>query len=370
MRRIAPIPLFLLAVLAASLVPIGDRVAGAAPIPGAPACTTAPADSHWHADVRGLPVDPKSATYVASAGATKSLHADFGAGQYDGGPIGIPFTTVPGTQAKVPITFEYGDESDPGPYPIPANAPIEGGASSSGDRHVLVVDRDRCRLYETYASYPQNGGASWTAGSGAVWDLTSNALRTPGDTSADAAGLPILPGLVRYDEVAAGVIDHAIRITLDNTDNRYVWPATHRAGVNDSSRAPMGQRFRLKANVDISTAPPQAKVVLTALKRYGAIVADNGSSWFISGAPDDRFDNDDLHSLQALKGSDFEAIDATSLMADPTSGRVAGAPTGTTTTTTASTTTTTTVSTTTTTTVPSTPRVHRDRRTRVRGGVG
>ncbi len=360
MRRIA---FFLTAALTASFVPIGLSASLASPIPGAPSCATAPTDSHWHADISRLPLDPKSAAYVVSAGAANSLHADFGAGLYDGGPIGIPFATVSGTQAKVPITFDYADESDAGPYPIPPNAPIEGGSSSAGDRHVLVVDRESCRLYEVYAAYPQSGGASWTAGSGAIWNLTSNALRTTGYTSADAAGLPILPGLVRYDEIAAGVIDHAIRITLNNTDNRYVWPATHKAGVNDPNRAPMGERFRLKSSVDIASYPPQSRIVLAALAKYGAIVADNGSSWYISGAPDDRFDNEDLHSLQGLRGSDFEAVDARSLMADPTSGRVAGS---TTTTTTISTTTTTT---TTTTTVPS-ARAHRQRRPRARSGVG
>jgi hypothetical protein len=196
-----------------------------------------------------------------------------------------------------------------------------------------------------------------------VWNLTSNAFRPAGWTSADAAGLPILPGLVRYDEIAAGEIDHAIRITLNRTDNRYVWPATHRAGSGNAANAPMGQRFRLKASVDITTYPPQAQVVLRALKRYGAIVADNGSSWYISGAPDDRFDNDDLHTLQNLRGSDFEAVDSSSLIAEPNSGRVAGTPT-TTTTTTASTTTTTTSP-----PVPPAPRVHRDRRPRARTGI-
>jgi len=207
-----------------------------------------------------------------------------------------------------------------------------------------------------------------------VWGVTSNAFRPAGWTSADAAGLPILPGLVRYDEIAAGEIDHAIRITLNRTDNRFVWPATHRAGSGNAANAPMGQRFRLKAGVDVSGYAPQAQVVLRALKRYGAIVADNGSSWYISGAPDDRFDNDDLHSLQNLRGSDFEAVDSSSLIADPNSGRVAGTPTAsTTTTTTAPTQTTTPAPTTTTTTisppVPPAPRVHRDRRPRPRTGV-
>ncbi|MGZ8753076.1 MAG: hypothetical protein ACXW1S_08835 [Acidimicrobiia bacterium] len=329
------------------VVPLGADPAGAGTIPGAPGCTTAPADSYWHARADTLPVHPSSSTWVASAGASSPLHPDFGAGLWNGGPIGIPFVTVPGTQPQVPITFLYDDESDPGPYPIPANAPIEGGAQSGGDRHVLVVDRDRCRLYEVYAASPQDGGTSWTAGSGAVWDLTSNAFRPATWTSADAAGMPILPGLVRFDEIAAGEIDHAIRITLNRTDNRYVWPATHRAGSGNSANAPMGQRFRLKASVDIAAYPPQAQVVLRALKLYGAIVADNGSSWFISGAPDDRLDNDDLRTLRNLRGSDFEAVDSSSLIADPSSGRVAGTPT-------------------TTTPGPPPPRVHRDRRPRPR----
>src|SRR4051794_35965145 len=192
----------------------GAVSAGASTVPGAPACPVFPTDSYWHAPAGSLPVDPRSDAFVANAGSGSSLHPDFGAGTYDGGPIGIPFTTVAGTQPKVPVSFDYADESDPGPYPIPSNAPIEGGASSTGDRHVLVVDRDACRLYETYASYPVRGGAAWTAGSGAVFDLNSNALRPRTWTSADAAGLPILPGLVRYDEVASGEIDHAIRITL------------------------------------------------------------------------------------------------------------------------------------------------------------
>jgi hypothetical protein len=351
-RRIAVVG----SLLAGVLVAVTTPPAVASTIPGAAPCRTAPADSYWHADVRGLPVHPKSATWVASAGATKSLHPDFGAGLYEGAPIGIPFVTVPGTQPKVPVTFGYDDESDPGPYPIPPDAPIEGGPASTGDRHVLVVDRQRCVLFETFASYPHDGGARWTAGSGAVWDLTSNAFRPLGWTSADAAGMPILPGLVRYDEVAAGEIDHAIRITLDGTDHRYVWPATHRAGVNDPNRAPMGQRFRLKASVDPAAFGPQARVVVRALQRYGAIVADNGSSWFISGAPDDRFDNDDLRTLRTLRGADFEAVDSSSLIADPGSGRVAGAPPTATTTTT------------TTTTAPTPPpeRTHRARRDRAR----
>jgi hypothetical protein len=318
MRRVWGTVLTAAVLTATAAVP----AAGAAALPGAPACPMFPADSYWHATVDALPADPGSATYVANAGATNSLHADFGAGLYGGGPIGIPFTTVPGTQPKVPVTFDYADESDPGPYPIPANAPIEGGGASSGDRHVLVVDRDACRLYETWSSYPQQGGASWTAGSGATFDLTSNAMRPATWTSADAAGLPILPGLVRYDEVASGEIDHAIRITLRRTDRRYVWPARHQAGVTDATAAPMGAWLRLKRGTDLSGLGPQARVVAKALQVHGAIVADNGSSWYVSGAPDDRFDNDDLHTLATLHGSDFEFVDPSSLMTGPDSGRV------------------------------------------------
>ena len=220
------------------------------------------------------------------------------------------------------MTFEYADESDPGPYPIPADAPIEGGATSTGDRHVIVVDRSTCRDYELFAAYRHGGGTSWSAGSGAMFDLTSNAMRPAGWTSADAAGLPILPGLVRYDEVASGRIDHPIRITLRRTDARYVWPARHQAGVSDATAAPMGAWLRLKPSVDPSRFGAQAQVVVRALQQYGAIVADNGSSWYISGAPDARWDDDDLHGLGGLHGSDFEFVDPSSLMTSPDSGRV------------------------------------------------
>jgi len=300
--------------------------AGATPVPEAPGCPMFPTDSYWHARVDRLPVDPASETYVANAGATNNAHADFGAGLYAGGPIGIPYTTVPGTQATVPVTFDYADESDPGPYPIPTDAPIEGGAQSSGDRHVLVVDRDHCQLYETWSSYPLNGGTSWHAGSGAIFDLGSNALRPSTWTSADAAGLPILPGLVRYDEVQSGTIDHAIRITLRRTDRRFVWPARHQAGSNDATAAPMGAWVRLKAKADLSALGPQALVVARALQQHGGIVADNGSSWFVSGAPDDRFDNNDLHTLGSLHGSDFEFVDPSSLVVGPDTGQAAPPP--------------------------------------------
>jgi hypothetical protein len=257
---------------------------------------------------------------VSPAGAGSNLHADFGSGEWDAGPIGIPYVTVAGNQPRVPITFEYDDESDRGPYPIPANPPIEGGPHSDGDRHVLVVDRDDCQLCETFATYP-NGDGTWHAGSGAFWNLNSNALRPQTWTSADAAGLPILPGLVRYDEILSGSIDHAIRITLNRTDSRYVWPATHQAGYGNATNAPMGARLRLKASFNLSSYPETAQVILRALKKYGAIVADNGSSWFISGVPHPSWDNDVLHELRNVKGSDFEFIDASSLMVDPNSGQ-------------------------------------------------
>ncbi|MEA2842776.1 MAG: hypothetical protein QOJ69_447, partial [Actinomycetota bacterium] len=210
-RRAAGVAVAALVVTAAA-VALGQPSL-AAPVPGATACPVAPADSFWHADVSALPVHAQSSAWVTSVGATAKLKADFGSGTWDGGPIGIPYTVVPGTQPRVPVSFDYADESDPGPYPVPANAPIEGGPAATGDRHVLVVDKDQCRLWELYSAYPQGGGASWTAGSGATWSMTSNAMRPLGWTSGDAAGLPILPGLVRYEEVAAGQIDHAIRFT-------------------------------------------------------------------------------------------------------------------------------------------------------------
>jgi uncharacterized protein (TIGR03437 family) len=288
-------------------------------------CEVFPANNIWNTPVDKLPVDANSAKYVATIGASAPAHPDFGSGLYDGGPIGIPFVAVPGTQPKVAMSFQYADESDPGPYPIPANAPIEGGAQSSGDRHVLVIDKDNCVLYETWSSYPQPDG-SWQAGSGAIFHLKSNALRPAGWTSADAAGLPIFPGLVRYDEVAAGAILHAIRFTVPQTRNTYVWPGRHEASdLTANNYPPMGQRFRLKANVDISGFSPDVQVILTALKKYGMILADNGSSWYLSGAPDDRWDNDTLHQIAQLVGSDFEAVDESSLLLQADSGQAKGA---------------------------------------------
>jgi hypothetical protein len=308
------------------LVAVAALTAAAAqgrPVPGAPSCPITPADSFWHADVSALPVHAQSSAWVASVGATAGLKADFGSGMWNGGPIGIPYTTVPGTQPRVPVSFDYADESDPGPYPVPPDAPIEGGSGSTGDRHVLLVDRDACRLWELYAAYPQSGGASWTAGSGATWDLNSNAMRPLGWTSGDAAGLPILPGLVRYDEVTAGEIDHVIRFTAPRTYN-YVWPASHKASSGGTSDPPMGAWFRLKASFDIGGFSAQNQVILRALKKHGLVLADNGSSLFMSGVPDASWNNSDLNLLRNVPGSAFEAVDVSSLKVSSTSYAVAG----------------------------------------------
>jgi hypothetical protein len=285
-------------------------------------CPVFPADNVWNTPIDQLPVDPRSAAYIANIGQDRAVHPDFGSGLWEGVPIGIPYNVVPGTQPKVTISFEYEDESDSGPYPIPPDPEIEGGDDSTGDRHVVVLDKDNCLLYETWSTYPQPGG-SWYAGSGAVFDLQSNTLRPSGWTSADAAGLPILPGLVRYDEVAAEEIHHAIRFTAPYTRRAYVWPARHCASnLTSLNYPPMGQRFRLKANFDISGFSPEVKVILTALKRYGMILADNGGAWFVTGVPDSRWDNDMLVSeLGQVKGSDFEAVDESYLMIDPDSGQ-------------------------------------------------
>ena len=269
-------------------------------------------------------MDPQSDAYVASMSPDTGLHPDFGAGLYEGAPLGIPFVRVPSTQPAVAVAFEVAEESDPGPYPIPPDAPIEGGSCGTGDRHVIVVQEETCTLYELYSATPQPDG-SWQAFSGAVFDLTSNALRPAEWTSADAAGLPILPGLVRYEEIAAGVIPHALRFTAALTRDAYIWPARHQAGATtDAGVPPLGQRFRLKADVPIDDFSPINQIILQALQTYGMLLADNGSDWFLSGVPDDRWDNDDLHALQErIHGSDFEAVDCSSLIVDPDSGQVA-----------------------------------------------
>jgi hypothetical protein len=267
-----------------------------------------PADNAWNRDVSAEPVDPNSANLIASIGLGTTLHPDFGT-VWNGAPNGIPYVVVSGSQTKVPITFTaYGDESDPGPYPVPADAPVEGGPNGTGDRHVIVIDRDNWKLYELYRAFPS--GSGWSAESGAVFDLGSNALRPAGWTSADAAGLPIFPGLVRYDEVfGRREIAHALRFTAARTRRAYVHPARHFASSNtDPNLPPMGMRVRLKASVDIAGYSPAMQVILRALKKYGMILADNGSNWYVSGAPDPRWDDDELRALKSLKGSDFEVV--------------------------------------------------------------
>jgi hypothetical protein len=301
-------------------------ISNASASPSIAGCPVFADNNVWNSPIDTLPVDPNSQNYIVTIGSGKGLHADFGSGTWDGGPIGIPYTIVSGTQAKVSVIFDYADESDPGPYPVPPDALIEGGPQSSGDRHVLIIDKDNCILYELYSAYPQANG-TWQAGSGAVFNLRSNALRPSTWTSADAAGLPILPGLVRYDEVASGEIRHAVRFTAPQTRNTFIWPARHYASsLTGQQYPPMGQRFRLKATFDISGFSGDAQVILRALKKYGMILADNGSSWFISGAPDPRWNNDVLHELSRVSGYEFEAIDESSLMVSPDSGQVKQTP--------------------------------------------
>jgi hypothetical protein len=277
-------------------------------------CQIFPSNNPWNQRVDKLPVARNSSTIINSIGPSKGMHADFGSGKYGGGPIGIPYTTVGAGQHKVHVSFDYADESDKGPYPIPPTVPIEGGRNSDGDRHVIVVDRSKCKLYELYAAHPTGGGKSWHAGSGAIWSLRSNHLRPAGWTSADAAGLPILPGLARYPEVKRGAIKHALRFTVSRTRNRFVYPARHQASSDSSSSLPpMGLRLRLKKSFDVSRYPKQSRIVLRALRRYGMIVADNGSDWFVSGAPSPSWNNDDLHSLGQVTGRNFEVVDTSSL---------------------------------------------------------
>jgi uncharacterized repeat protein (TIGR01451 family) len=292
-------------------------------------CTILPPDNVWNVPIDKLPVHPDSDAYIANINLDETtLHADFGSFQY--GYFGIPFNIVPQNQTKVGVTFEYDDESDAGPYPIPDEPLIEGGPGSDGDRHILMVEQSTCKLYELYSSYP-NGDGTWRAGSGAIFNLNSNTLREDGWTSADAAGLPILPGLARYDEVAAGAINHALRFTVWCTADAYVWPARHKAVPDDCPETPapgtkpppMGLRFRLKADFDISGFSQQTRVILAALKKYGMIVADNGSSWYISGEPNPGWIDDDLvDDLRQVRGVDFEAVDESALQLNPDSGQV------------------------------------------------
>jgi hypothetical protein len=271
-----------------------------APPPGLGACDIFPASNVWNRPVDGLPVASNSATMVAAIGLGAGLHPDFS----DGGWYGIPFNVVGTATPRSPVSFQYDDESDHVGYPIPAGPAIEGGS----DRHILMVETNECQLYELFAA--QKSGSSWSAGSGATWDLGSSALRPVGWTSADAAGLPIFPGLVRYEEVAAGAIQHAIRFTATSTCNGYIYPARHEAGSGSCAvNPPMGLRVRLKASVDISGFGPQARIVLQALKTYGMLLADNGSPWYITGAPSHGWDDDDLHDLGQVHGDAFEVVD-------------------------------------------------------------
>ena len=268
-------------------------------------CQVFPADNWWNRDVRGLAVHAQSSAWLSSLGSGR-VHPDFGT-VWEGKGIGIPYVVVSGTQPRVPVSFDYAGESEPGPYPIPANAPVEDGS----DRHLVVVDDTNCKLYELFDASTGDGGASWHAGSGAVFDLRSNGLRPTSWTSADAAGLPIFAGLATYDEVVVqGHVDHALRFTAGRTQKAFIKPATHYASsITDAGVPPMGARFRLKAGVDCSSFSAEAQVICAALKTYGMYLADNGSDWMISGAPDPRWNDQALADLHQLNGSMFEAVD-------------------------------------------------------------
>ncbi|HSO98118.1 MAG TPA: hypothetical protein VLP43_04140 [Solirubrobacteraceae bacterium] len=308
MRRLA----FVLSLIALVWAP-GALAGGArAPALTGTHCTVLPADNPWNQRVDGLPVARGSAGLIATIGNGSPVHPDFGT-VYNGAPNGIPFAIVTRHTRRVPVTFTYAGESDGHRYPLSPNVPIEGGTHSSGDRHVIVVDRDTCTAYELYGAYPHAGGRRWSAGSGAIFNLRTDRLRPAGRTSADAAGLPILPGLARYDEVSRGAIDHALRFTVPCTAQRYVYPARHDTSGGRPDCPPMGTRVRLKAAVDIASLPHQARIVAAALKRYGMIVADNGSPWYISGAPNRRWNDGELHELNRLSGHDFEVVDTRSL---------------------------------------------------------
>lgn len=274
-----------------------------------PRAPSLPNQAAWNQDVSKAPRDPRSAAiigYINSSGGD-SLHPDFGSPR----PYGFPYSVVGAGQRKLPVNYTaYGDESDPGPFPVPANAPVEGGNGSDGDRHVLVVDRDECKLYELYRAFYEGGTKPhWNADAGVAWDLRSTALRPDGWTSTDAAGLPVFAGLVRYDEVAAGQLDHAIRVTVESTRNAWIHPASHCAGDTDSGDAPpMGLRLRLKAGYGLGRFSGAAKTIALAMKRYGLIVADNGSNWYFSGSSDRRWDDDNLGQLKAIPGSAFEVV--------------------------------------------------------------
>ena len=292
----------------ACLLALGASSADALRVPGAPRCTVFPKSNPWNRRVDKLPVARNSAAIISSIGVSTGLHADFGSGLWEGSPIGIPFDVVTRKTSRTRVGFEYGDESDHVRYPIPKRVHIEGGS----DHHALLLDRDACRLYELGGL--EKRGSGWHAWAGAMWSLRSNRVRPAGWTSADAAGLPIFPGLARYDEVRRGVIDHALRFTVERTRRSYLYPARHFASsLTDVNLPPMGLRVRLKASFDVRPFPRQARVVLVALKRYGMMVADNGADWYITGAPNRGWSNDQLHTLGRVKGSSFEVVDTSKL---------------------------------------------------------
>jgi hypothetical protein len=306
LRFVAPLGLALIAACSSAESSLTDPPGSTPDTASSPALGSRrvfPADNPWNADVSALPVDPSSATLIASCG-VRNLHPDFGS------IYGIPYVMAGSTTPRRPVSFYYADESDPGPYPIPDGAPIEGGASSTGDRHVLVVDTTAWKLYELSDAHPLNGGTSWQAGAGAVFDLGSNTLRPMYWTSADAAGLPIFPGLVRYDEaVTRGLIDHAVRFTCPRTRRGFISPARHYASSDTSSSVPpMGMRVRLKSSFDVSAYPAEVQVILKAMKKYGMILADNGTGWYVTGAADPRWSDDRLGGLKQVPSSAFEVV--------------------------------------------------------------
>jgi len=304
------------------LTAVSSGAAAQGPLPGT-SCSVFPVNNYWHADISKLPVNRHSSQWLSHMSPGSELHPDFGP-SYGAQPVpyGIPYTVVGHSHARVHVHFTYADESDNVGYPLGSDSKVEGGANADGDRHVLIVDRGTCRLYELYDVHHANG--RWTAGSGATWSLTSNKLRPAGWTSADAAGLPILPGLLRLDEVKAGHVDHAIRFTTNVTDRSYLWPARHQAGsVNDSSYPPMGARFRLKAGFPISSYRADTRVVLKAMKHYGLVLADNGSPWYFQGTSEPGWPSAMLDQLKTIPASAFQAVDTSSLKSSSSSAAVA-----------------------------------------------
>jgi hypothetical protein len=298
---------------------VGPAAAGTA-VPGAPGCPMFPSDNIWNTDISSLPVHLHSPQWLASMGSSTFLHPDFGPSGDPSNPYGMPYTVVSPGHPTVPVSFQYASESDAGPYPFGPDTAIEGGQGATGDRHAIMVNPASCTLYELYDAHYSAGGS--TAGSGAIWNLRSNALRPAGWTSADAAGLPIMPGLLRYDEVQSGQITHAIRMTAQTTDTSYLWPARHEAGArSDASLPPMGARFRLKASFDVSRYSPPAQVVLRAMQHYGLILADNGSNWYFGGSADPAWPASLVDELKSIPAGAFDAVDESSLMVAADSGQ-------------------------------------------------